>query len=345
MASYKTIEELVNHYIPFVNGSAKGWNVVYCEACGDGSRTKGPRGGWLFQDAMAFYHCFNCGVDASFDPEREHPRSKEFTRVASSFGIPLNDVKMLEFLHKGSSGKPSEAIKSKTTAIESMAIPNHFYLLSEADSDNEVASLAREFLIKSKKINPDSYKFYLSTGIADKTAEPRESVLTKGLSGKLIIPAFRGTNMIYYQARRLDGIEKNKYISCDKSRANIIYNMDRLYDDIKSPLFITEGFFDAHHLNGVSVMENKLTSQQTDLLNRSPRKKVVVPDYNGDSNKLVDQAIKNGWGISIPSFGSEIKDITEAIVKYGRLFVAHEVVKSIKYGDAAKIMAKMRNLL
>lgn len=340
---YNTIGEIVRHYVPFVHGEAKGWNVVYCEVCGDGSRTKGPRGGWLFTEDKAFYNCFNAACEGSFDPDRKFPRSKTFTNILSSFGVPDSEVKFLELRHKATHKNDDPTVPQiRRVPIEPMVIPKHFYLLSEADDDDEIAEQAKEFLLFEKSIDPDSYPFYLSTGVPEKGASPRDAMIAKDLRKRLIIPAFRGENMIYYQARRLDGEEKNKYQSCDKPRANIIYGMDRLYDDIKSPLFVCEGFFDSHHLNGVATMENDLTSQQIELLSRSPRRKIIVPDYKGDSNKLAEMGVKEGWGISCPDFGSEVKDITEAVNKYGRLYVAHEIVSNMKVGYQAQIISKMK---
>jgi hypothetical protein len=257
--------------------------------------------------------------------------------VVTSFGIPDNDVKMIEFLHKGTHKRFTGTSTTKVP-IEVLTVPDHFYALTD-DPSNTIASEAVKFL-RERKIDPESYRFFLSTGIS-KT----DSTMAKSLVGRLIIPAFRGDNIIYYQARRLDGIEKNKYISCGKPRTNIIYNMDRLYEDIRSPLFVTEGFFDSYHLNGVAVMENHLAQPQIDLLNRSPRKKVIVPDYKGDSIKLIEQGLKEGWGVATPRFGSEVKDVTEAVQRYGRLFVAHEVITNIKQGQSARVAARMMNLL
>ena len=63
------IEDVVRGHVAFTGRvSSKGWSSTYCEVCGDGKRTQGPRGGWLFVDEIAFYNCFNCGVEGNFDP-------------------------------------------------------------------------------------------------------------------------------------------------------------------------------------------------------------------------------------------------------------------------------------
>lgn len=341
-AKFNTIEELVRHYVPLVHGQANGWHRVYCEYCGDGSRTKGPRGAWLFQDAMAAYHCFNNDCDGNFVPGRKEPCHGAMEGILEAFGVPANEVKLLAFRNRNY--KPENAGKSRVTPITAIDLPSYFYPLAKAAKDDPLAEKARRFLMDEKRIRPSSYPFYLSTGELE-TDDVYEQAKAKSTKNRLIIPAFRGDEMIYYQARRLDGVDTNKYLSCDKPRANIIYNMDRLYEDIKSPLFVLEGFFDAHHLNGVAVMENDLSSQQIELLDRSPREKVVVPDYHTDNNRLAQTAVRQGWAISKPNFGSEVKDVTEAVCKYGRLFVAHEIVRNIKRGAAARIVSLARRNL
>ena len=68
----ETIEDIVRSYVPFSHGvSSKGWHSVYCEVCGDGNHSKGPRGGWLFSDEACFYSCFNCGIKTNYDPNRD----------------------------------------------------------------------------------------------------------------------------------------------------------------------------------------------------------------------------------------------------------------------------------
>ena len=85
---YTNIEDVVRDHVAFTGKvSSKGWNSTYCGVCGDGSRTQGPRGGWLFVDDMVFYNCFNCSCEGNFDPHREFPFSKKMYKIFSSFDL------------------------------------------------------------------------------------------------------------------------------------------------------------------------------------------------------------------------------------------------------------------
>lgn len=336
---HKSMEDLIKDYVIFTGPPANGWLPCYCEHCGDGSRTKGPRGGWLFTDDAIFYNCFNMGCEGSYAPDRDYPLSKEMGGILESFGIPMKEYKFLQMRdkqdHSGNTVKP----EIRRTPIQTISVPSHFYLLSEADEDDVIAEKAKSYLA-DRRIDWRKYPYYLSTGSAKPSEGPREKQIAKSCKDRVIIPAFRGDNLIYWQARALDPKAKEKYVNPDLPRSNIIIGMDRLFEYPKAPLFVTEGFFDAQFLNGVATMENKLTSQQVEILKRSPRKKVIVPDRNGDSKRMAEDAIKEGFGVSIPNWGGE-KDVNSAVLRYGRLYVVQSIMDEIKFGPAAEMVVRM----
>lgn len=344
MASdYTTIEEIIRSHLQFKVNSIDGWNTIFCEVCGDGKRTKPPRGGWLFSDEMVFFHCFNCGIECNFDPNREIPYSKDMDKTFKAFGIPKKIITQLIFSKKKDKNfKEFQKPQRLKQDIKEIEIPDHFYKLSDADDNNIIANNAKKYLIEKRFINPSTYTFYLSTGITNNN-DPKNISLAKVLFNRLIIPSFKQNKMVYYIARALDENSKLPYINANVPKSNIIYGFAEIYRNTEAPLFILEGFFDAFHLNGVAVLENRITKNQIDILNFSKRKKVVVPDRMGDSKKLAEQALELGWAISIPDIGT-CKDVTEGIKKYGKLYVIDSVMKNIKEGNAAKIKLKSFNL-
>lgn len=339
----KTIEDLINENIIFSHGEAKGWNKVFCQVCGDGSHKKGPRGGWLFSDEMCFYSCFNCGVEGSFDPNREFPFSEKMRSIFDAFDIPKNDYNAIAYSKKVfGNGEVRKPVAQKAV-VKTLEIPDYFCELANCNIDNVIVQKAFDEL-KHRNISPESYKFYLSTGKSK--GGPREVALARALMNRLIIPYFDAKdNMIYYQARSLDKDITKKYINADTPRAGILYGMDRLNTDTEYPLFITEGFFDAFHLKGVALLENNVTSSQIELLRRSRRKKVFVPDRKSDSSKVVDQFIKEGWYVSIPEIGASCKDIDDSIRKFGKLYTLQTVTSNIHEADTGKILMGLNGFL
>lgn len=335
-----TIEELLRKYINFSYGTANhGWNTVYCEVCGDGSRTKGPRGGWLFDDGgnTAFYHCFNCGCNENFALNREHKFSKGMSGVLDSFGIPKREYLALSF----AKSNPNTQKKSPVRSVTYLELPDHFVPLH--DCATEQAKLVKKYIKTNYGLSTKSFSFYFATGITN-SSESKVKVEAKQLAGRLIIPYFKSGKVIYYQARDVTGTSKLKYISPSVPKNNILFNIDQLWRITDAPLYIVEGAMDAIHLSGVSTLGNELTSTQRELLLSSNRKKILVPDFNGDSAKLCHQCIDIGVDIAFPNYRKNAKDVSEAVVRYGKLYVAYDIVNNVKSAMEAKMLLNYMNV-
>lgn len=327
-------EDLIRSHVNFSYGiSGQGWNTTYCEYCGDGKRTKGPRGGWSFMDSgnTAFYHCFNCGCNESFSNNREIKFSKDMTKVLDAFGVPKSEY--LSFLLDKSKNNFK---KTPVSSYKHIDLPDYMSVLDESDISKE----CKKFIRSNYGLSVNAYSFMYGTG---KTSSKDSSDISicNSLKGRVIIPFYYKGKPIYYQARDITGNSKNKYLSPNIPKSNIIFNADLLSSYDEKPLYVTEGAFDAIHLDGIAVLGNELSSQQEELLNKSKRRKVLVPDFNGDSNKLAEQFIKNGWEISMPEYSKTCKDVSEAVLKYGRLFTFYDISKNINSARKAQVLMGM----
>lgn len=319
------IEDVVRSRVAFIYGvSSKGWNTIYCEVCGDGKRTKGPRAGWNFDGDVCFYHCFNCGVDANFDPHRDYPLSKNMYKVFEAYGIGSKDYNAV--ILKDSKVAKKRVVK-KRVYLPKTNVPDYFKLLSEFDDNDVLATKARSFLSEKYHITQDDYPFFLSTG---KTASSNrdDQYRSKYLRNRIIIPAYHNKRMIYWQARIFIGESDKKYISASvDDSSGVLFGLDNMFTNMDQPLYITEGFFDSWHVNGIAIITNKMSQPKIDLLSRNNRPKVVIPDQNMDGMNLAEQAIELEWGISLPDILPET-DICGAITRYGKLFVIKSITKN-----------------
>lgn len=334
-----TIEDLVRKYVNFSGHASKeAWHSTYCEFCGDGSRKRGPRGGWRFSDNgdSAFYHCFNCGGEGSFVLNREHPFSKDMRKILDSFSIPSKEYNALLLTKKDSSTQ--KTVVKKSVYPSSIEIPDYFIKVDESTAS--VKQTVRDFLKTNYKLSPESYGFYYCNGLT-KAVDPKNKAIARALAGRLVIPFWFNGKMIYFQARDMTGKSSEKYISAAAPKNNILFNMDELFKYTDDPLYVVEGPMDAIHLNGVATLGNEITSTQREMLAKCKRQKILVPDFFGDNNKLANQFIENGWDISFPEYRYKCKDVSAAIVKKGKLVVAKDIRDNIKSSREANILLQL----
>ncbi len=220
-----------------------------------------------------------------------------------------------------------------TTEPAEIPLPDHFYKVDPSSGD-VWSIVAEEYLEQDRGMKVTDYPFYLSKG----GTLPQE----KAWKGRLIIPIYKDGKLIFYQGRDLTEQKNNKYLNVGTStKDNIIYGYDQLQKHTDDPLYIVEGFFDAYAINGVAVFGNNLSDTQIKIINRSRRPKVVIPDRQGDGDVLALKALEAGWSISLPDWGDNCKDVDEAILKYGKLYIMKSIRNSTCSGLNAQTKLKL----
>jgi hypothetical protein len=312
-----TLEQLIRQYVhlpPVASGT--GWYPVVHTQCDHGK--KGPRAGFKFENNTVAFHCFNCGLAAVYDPthkgrEGQLLLSPKMEQVLTDFNVPQsewNRVLFSSFQLKHSGQLPEQhEHKIQIEPIE-LPLPETFYPL--ADADDKWAEIARYYLADLRGIDPDGYPFMLSK----RTDIPH----LKKWFGRVIIPIYKDNKLIFYIGRDLTEKAVKKYESPAVSRDRVIYGFDKLFANTSQPLYVVEGWFDAYAVDGVAVLGNEISQSKINWLNRSPRKKVYVPDQFGDGIRGAEQAVEAGWSISTPEIG-DCKDLSDAVQKYGKLYV------------------------
>jgi DNA primase len=76
-----------------------------------------------------------------------------------------------------------------------------------------------------------------------------------------------------------------------------------------------------------------ISLEQQELLRRLNRTIIVVPDQDKTGLDLIDQALELGYQVSLPEWGlndkrEPIKDVNEAVIKYGRLPTLLSIIQS-----------------
>lgn len=306
--------------------STKGWHTCKCAVCNDYK----VRGGFKFDGDVTVYQCFNCARVAKHDPSKYVAISEEMREVLDAFGVSEEEYKhiyMNALLHRGK--KQPKIETDPDTKLVPIEMPEEFIHLDQAD--DTWAEVARAYLEIDRKIDPESYPFFiLDSKKFDKRIETK-------WRGRLIIPYYRNNQLIWYQGRDLRPKSKNRYLNAITSSECILSNFDALNDHTDQPLIVTEGFFDSHVVGGVAVFRNKMTEGQIKMLSKSRRRKIYVPDKRGQGYLGANQAIKLGWDVSIPDIGSA-KDINEAYCRFGKFWILKSIIDNARSGAVAKML-------
>jgi len=217
-------------------------------------------------------------------------------------------------------GEPTETQETIEVKFTPRALPDDVRLV-----DEDPVALA---YCQSRAIDLDRYPLLVS--------QRREYNLNR----RVIVPFTWRGDLIGYTARTWEPNIKPKYHS--QYEANYVYNMDQQKPDAKF-VCVVEGPFDAMSIDGVAVLSNECSEQQADIIDTLNREIILVPDRDRAGARLIDAAIAYGWAVSFPIWHETCKDVNEAVVRYGRLFVLKSILDS-RETSRLKIELKRKRL-
>jgi hypothetical protein len=319
------IIETVQSYLPpkrkATPSSWVSFNAVCCHHNGD-SLDKKMRGGVMFTEGVT-YHCFNCGFKTSWQPGR--PLTVKFKKLLQWMSVPDDLISKCTFeaLRLKDEVAPKDHI-SLTPVFFDKALPLGSKPIKEwlqDPPDNLIPVL--EYLI-NRGYTVDDYDWYWTD--------------EQGFDDRLIVPFYYQQRLVGYTARLIRERKTVKYIS--EQQPGYVFNLDNQHWNRKFVL-VTEGPLDAICVDGVAVMSNEIGPQQKNLISRLQREIIVVPDRDAAGIKMLEQAIEWGWSVSMPDWETGIKDLNDAVKKYGKLYALWSILKA-KESMALKIQLRMK---
>jgi DNA primase len=96
-------------------------------------------------------------------------------------------------------------------------------------------------------------------------------------------------------------------------------------------------------IDGVAVLNNECNETQADIIESLGKEVIVVADKDRAGAKMIANALEYGWSVSFPVWLETCKDINEAVVKYGKLFVLKTILDS-KQSSKLKIELMRKKL-
>lgn len=282
-----------------------GWISFNAPCCDD----KRQRGGFIINggDAVS-YHCFNCQFKASWQPGRTI--SAKMNKLMRLLNIPDDAINKLRLEALRLDDNNTTEIRSiipkfdiRVLPLDAISFEESDTLLKLPDVDRAVPKKFTEayaYLV-DRKIDPWSYPFYWNPKI--------------GFSNRIIIPFLYKGEIVGWTARAINDA-KPKYLS--EQQPGYVFNLDAQQDD-RGFVVVSEGPFDALSINGCALLGAEIKDSQNWLLKQLGKEIVLVPDKDHEGTKTVEQAIEYGWSVSMPDWPKDVKDVNDAVCKFGRL--------------------------
>jgi len=315
--------------------TSSGWtsfNAICCTHFGH-RQDKRMRGGIKFDGSNWSMHCFNCGFKCNFVLGR--PISSKTRNLLVWSGIDEQQVKRwsLESLqHKDLLDFTQQNKTKEDIRFYKVDLPEDSEKLN---LDNPRHFRYIEYLEK-RGIHYDSYPFVVTPNGTGRYGSRKEH--------RIIIPYFYKNKIVGNTSRFLDN-KSPKYLNVQQP--GYVFNIDR-QKSAWQVCIVTEGIFDALSIDGVALMHDDISSDQSLLLSTLNKKIIVVPDRDKTGLALCDKALELGYSVSLPDWDDDIKDVNDAVIKYGKLptllSILHCATNSkIKIEMQRKKIGKTRN--
>jgi hypothetical protein len=197
--------------------------------------------------------------------------------------------------------------------LEERALPESTMLLKEwalavwRDGENQDLVQVFEYLV-SRGMDLDWYDWMWTPAA--------------GYKDRLLIPFYHDGRIVGYTGRKItEG--KPKYLT--DAQPGYVFNLDRQTADRKYVILV-EGQFDAIAVDGCAVMHNEPNETQIMRINSLGREVIVVPDRDRAGAKMLKAATEHNWSVSLPPWEDDIKDVADAVKRYGRLYTLSTIL-------------------
>lgn len=290
---------------PNRKNTPSGWssfNAPCCHHRGN-RRDDRKRGGIMLTGESFTYHCFNCGFKAGWSPGKL--LSSNSRKLLAWLGMPDIEVQKLALAALKEQENLPAVKKQFNFELKEIALPDDTkpidQWVAEGAQDTELLDVIK-YLVDERKVGWDWYPWHWSS--------------SPGYRDRVILPFYQDNLIVGYTGRKIhEG--KPKYLS--HSQPSYVFNLTRQPRDRKY-VIVVEGQFDAVAIDGVAIMTNTANDAQIARINSLGREVIVVPDRDKAGAAMIKTAIDQGWTVSLPPWEADVKDVADAVKKYGRIY-------------------------
>lgn len=313
---------------PRAKQSPSGWtsfNAPCCHHRGHKQDTR-KRAGIRFDGNGIVYNCFNCKFSTGWQPGA--PVGEKMKTLSRWLGASEDTIKELVFeaMKTESDEYRPEQQEPKLEFTDKELPEGAMPLLDWVNSEyfKEVSILLEPVIsyVVNRGYDPFNGDFYWSP--------------SPGYENRVILP-FRWEGRIVGNTARKVVQGNLKYLS--DQHPHFVFNFDQQTEDQKY-IIVCEGPFDALAIGGVALLTNEIAEQQSRIINSLGAEVIVIPDQDRAGLVLFDRAAELNWSIAMPNWDDDVKDVADAVQRYGKLFVLVDAIKTAQKGEIKITMAK-----
>ena len=281
--------------------TSSGWNSFNALCCSH----RGHRPDTRFRGGIKFagqtnwvMHCFNCSYSCSFTLGKTiNSKTRQFLIWC---GVDSEQVQRWSLESLQNKDILDFIIKQKLEEIKFITkkLPDG----EKLDKNNPQHKFYVDYLT-NRKINYSRYCFLVNP-----------NVKTRNQFG-IIIPYTYKNKIVGHTIRFIDN-KIPKFIN--NQQPGYVFNIDAQKPEWQVCI-VTEGIFDALSIDGVALAHDDISNEQATILAQMNKQIIVVPDRDTTGLKITDRALELGYSVSLPDWEHGIKDVNDAVVKYGKL--------------------------
>ena len=323
------LDKLKSILPPGAKSSPSGWTSFNAPCCAQRGHKpdRRKRGGVRFNTGFV-YNCFNCKFTASWQPGRQI--SAKLRSLCMWLGANEQDIQQLVFEALKTESldyepqHASQTVEFEGKKLPEGALPVSEWIEEELDSETEQQLALIIEYVHDRGFNPASKNFYWSP--------------LAGYSDRVILPFYYRGRLTGYTARKVTA-GKPKYLS--EQSPHFVFNADAQMPDQRY-VFVCEGPFDALSIGGVALLTNSIHDQQARIIRSLAEHVIVIPDQDEAGMQLIDKAVEHDFAVAFPNWDTDVKDVNDAVNKYGELFVLVDAIKTAQAGSIKIEMAKRK---
>lgn len=319
------IQQTILDHLPFKRKQTpSGWisfNAVCCDHNGHTRDTRGRGGVLPNSDGSTSYHCFNCGFTAGWQPGRRI--NFKLKKLLNWLGVDDDEIRRLSLFALSQVDTANITIQEKTKELPK-------FEPRDACPGRSILSWLNDGHIEEADYNSleQAVQYLDSRGLGNKLDQIYWTN-EEGLRNRILVPFTWLDKPMGYSGRLfVPGASKLKYLSNYPS--NLIYGYDNQLDNAKFCI-VVEGLLDAVSIGGIAICGNEISETQATVIESLNRDIIVVPDRDDAGKKMISSALEYGWTVAFPDWHSDVKDVNDAVVKYGPLFTMRSILNSVEY--------------